>query len=86
MIFFKKQHEDIAIGFLKRVDLMLRNEKKSVLGYSIDDGIETLKLRVGGAVMELKIEAPVYTPTRPEVGDPNVRAEQSIEETKEIIY
>lgn len=89
MIFFKKQHQDIAVGFLQRIDLMLRRENKSVLGYSIDDGVETLKLKVGTTVMELRIEAPTWTHNRPTVDgveDPNQKAEQQIAETKEIIY
>lgn len=89
MIFFKKQHEDIAVGFLQRIDLMLRNERKSVLGYSIDDGVETLKLRCGGAVIELKLKAPFMSYNAPEVPktpDPLVEAEKKIEEAKAEIY
>lgn len=90
MIFFKKQHEDIAVGFLQRIDLMLRMEKKSVLGYSIDDGVEMLKLRCGGAVIELKIEAPFMSYNQPQVPvktpDPVAEAERKIEEAKSEIY
>lgn len=88
MIFFKKQHEEIAIGFLRRIELMLRNENKGVLGYSIDDGVETLKLSVGQSVLELKIESAMYVGDRPEVKAPNPNeiANQEIEKTKEIVY
>ncbi len=88
MIFFKKQHQDIAVGFLQRIDLMLRTENKSVLGYSIDEGVETLKLKVGTAIMELKIEGPAWSHNRPSIDEinPNEKAEQQIAETKEIIY
>lgn len=91
MIFFKKQHEDIAIGFLQRIDLMLRHERKAVLGYSIDEGVETLKLRVGGAVIELKIEGHFMSYNQPIVPspagkDPVSEAEKKIEEAKAEIY
>lgn len=57
MVFFKKQHEDIAGGFLKRIDYLLRSQTKSVAGYSIDGkGVETLRLKIGRTFVSLTIE------------------------------
>lgn len=92
MIFFKKQHEEIAVGFLKRIDLLLRSDHKSVAGYAIDGGTETLKLRVGKVLVEMKIEGQMWSYNEPDVpaevvmADPNKVAEAALEETKEIVY
>jgi hypothetical protein len=60
MIFFKKQHEDIAGGFLKRMDYLLRSQSKAVAGYSIDGkGVETLRLKIGKTFVSMTIEGEI---------------------------
>ncbi len=90
MIFFKKQHEEIAIGFLKRIDLLLRSGEKNVAGYSIQDGVETLALKIGGVRVEMKIEGSMWAYNAPQVDaskpDPNKIADESVEAVKEMIY
>ncbi len=87
MIFFKKQHEEIANGFLARIDILLRNANKEVIGYAIDgEGIETLKVKVAGKTMvEMKIEGEMWHHSRPEISSPSKDIEP-IEDVKEAVY
>lgn len=85
MIFYKKQHEEIANGFLQRIDVLLRNQSKAVIGYGIDEGVETLKLKIGKAVVELKIEGAMYSHSQPTVTGPEEKKEPA-EDAKEVIY
>lgn len=88
MIFFKKQHEDIAAGFLKRVDFLLRSDDKLVAGYSIDQGVETLKLKIGKTWVTMSIEGLMVShrdENLPKVEMPQV-ADPALEETKELVY
>lgn len=85
MIFIKKQHEDIANGFLQRIDILLRNSGKSVIGYGIEEGAEMLKLRIGKTTVELKIEGAMWHHTQPTPA----KAEETkdvAEDVKEVIY
>lgn len=84
MIFLKKQHEDIANGFLSRIDALLRRSDKVVAGYGIDDGVETLKLRVGQATVELRIEGEMWHYRQPDAGACAVA--DGAEDAKEVLY
>lgn len=91
MIFLKKQHEEIAGGFLRRIDGLLRQDSKAVVGYSIDAGVETLKLKIGKTVVEMKIEGAMWHHAQPapEIKGPpeNPALEPyTAEEAKEILY
>jgi len=88
MIFFKKQHEDIAAGFLKRVDFLLRSDNKAVAGYSIDAGVETLKLKIGKSLVTMTIEGEMWSHRQdelPKVEMPTA-TEPALDGTKELIY
>lgn len=87
MIFFKKQHEDIAAGFLKRIDFLLRSDNKAVAGYSIDTKGETLTLKIGKSLVKMTIEGEMWSFRRddlPKVDLPAV--EDPIESAKEVLY
>ncbi len=89
MNFFKKQHEDIAVGFLKRIDYLLRSQTKAVSGYSIDNGIETLKLRIGKSIVTMTIEGEMISHREEQLSpehDPLIQHESLEEDAKEVLY
>ena len=89
MVFFKKQHEEIAVGFLKCIDFLLREQMKDVAGYSIDKGVETLKLKIGKTVVTLMIEgdsAHYRQENLPIEKDPLIQQTPGAEAANETLY
>lgn len=82
MIFLKKQHEEIASGFLTRMDLLLRQAGKAVVGYSIDGKEETLKLKIGQSIVSMTINGQLFHHAM----DERPIEKPAIADAKEILY